>query len=71
MPPTPPPDGAVRPWPRPAALVNEEIRALWVGDAKVPADADRYLELLVEWAAAVRSEAARAEVMHTEVTEAA
>ena len=62
MSPTPPPDGAMRAWPRPAAVVNEEIRALWVGDARVPADEELYLSLLVEWAAAVRHEAARGDV---------
>lgn len=62
MPPTPPYDGTVRPWPRPAEVVNEEIRSLWVGDARGPADAGRYLELLVEWAAAVRGESLRGDV---------
>jgi hypothetical protein len=62
MPPTPPPDGVVRSWPRPAAVVNAEIRALWPGDVRVPVDEARYLELLVEWAAAVRGEASRGDV---------
>lgn len=67
MPPTPPPHGSVRS----AAVINEEIRGLWVGDVRVPTDADRYMELLVEWAAAVRSEAARAAAMQGDVRPAA
>lgn len=41
-----------------AAVVNEEIRALW-GDPRVQlvgADRDRYELLVAEWAAAVRAE---------------
>lgn len=62
MPPTPLPDGTVRSWPRPAEVVNAEIRGLWPEAAMVPVDEDRYLRLLVEWAAAVRGEAAQADV---------
>lgn len=62
MPPTPPPDGTVRSWPRPAAVVNQEIRALWPEGARGPVDEDRYRSLLVEWAAAHRGEAAQADV---------
>ena len=62
MPPAPLPDGTVRSWPRSAAVVNEEIRSLWPEGATVPVDEDRYLQLLVEWAAAVRSEAAARDV---------
>ena len=54
MPPTPPPDGTLRP----AAVVNEEIRALW-RDPRVRLSAEgraRLEGLYVEWAAAVRAE---------------
>jgi hypothetical protein len=55
MPPTPAaPDPA-----RPASVINEEIRTLveagWLGS-------EEYLELLVEWAAAQRSEGLRSDV---------
>lgn len=62
MSPSPLPDGTVRSWPRPADVVNAEIRGLWPEGAMVPVDEDRYLQLLVEWAAAMRGEAARADV---------
>lgn len=58
MPPTPVDRSSVRS----AAAINEEIRALWVGDVRVPADEERYRELLVEWAAAVRAEGLRGDV---------
>ncbi|MFF5567923.1 hypothetical protein ACFY7Z_19205 [Streptomyces sp. NPDC012623] len=43
---------------RSAAVVNEEIRALWTrsGGVLLPADQERYQRLLVEWAAAVRAD---------------
>lgn len=62
MPPTPADRSSVRAWPRSADVVNAEIRGLWPEGATVPVDEDRYLQLLVEWAAAVRGEAAQADV---------
>ncbi|MFF2502215.1 hypothetical protein ACFVTY_02280 [Streptomyces sp. NPDC058067] len=52
MPPTPPPDGTARP----AAAVNEEIRALVLecGGWLYGSSRDRYEQLVEEWAAAVR-----------------
>ncbi|MCT9092815.1 hypothetical protein N4G70_28675 [Streptomyces sp. ASQP_92] len=55
MPPTPASSGSARP----ASVINEEIRAL-VEDGGAGSDA--YLELLVEWAAAQRSEGLRSDV---------
>lgn len=54
MSPTPPTPGP----PRPAAVVNAEIRELWL-DPRVrltPEGRVRYEQLVVEWAAAVRGE---------------
>ena len=55
MSPNPQPDGAVRP----AAAVNEDIRALargaW-GRPTTDEERARYEQRLVEWAAAVRAE---------------
>ncbi|WP_181957458.1 hypothetical protein [Streptomyces paludis] len=47
---------------RTAAVINEEIRALWTrsGGGLRPADQERYQRLLVEWAAAVRADVAEA-----------
>ncbi|MEV5940658.1 hypothetical protein [Streptomyces sp. NPDC051994] len=59
MPPTPLPDGPVRPAPRTAALVNEEIRRLVEAGGL---GSDAYLRLLVEWAAAVRGAGSQADV---------
>lgn len=59
MPPTSSP-GSVRP----AALINEEIRALWFRAGGVLSTAEEraeYAALVVEWAAAVRVEGAVAE----------
>ncbi|MEW2549631.1 hypothetical protein AB0910_28340 [Streptomyces sp. NPDC047002] len=44
--------------PRSAADVNDRIRALWAGAGRVltPAEQERYQELLVEWAAAVKAD---------------
>ncbi|MFF0747309.1 hypothetical protein ACFYVL_43705 [Streptomyces sp. NPDC004111] len=59
MPPTPPAPGSVRP----AAVVNEDIRALWSrADERGlrPADERRYQDLLIEWADAVRAELIKA-----------
>ena len=55
------PDGALRSdGVRSVADVNRDIRKLWEGG--VLADKERYHQLLVEWAAAVRAEqAAKAE----------
>lgn len=56
MPPTTPPTRA-----RPAALINEEIRALWFRAGGVLSTADQraeYAALVVEWAEAVRVEGA-------------
>jgi hypothetical protein len=54
MPPTPAaPDPA-----RPASVINEEIRTL----VEAGGLSDAYLELLVEWAAAQRSEGLRSDV---------
>nr|WP_223184816.1 hypothetical protein [Streptomyces sp. CBMA152] len=58
MPPTPLPDGTVRP----SAVVNEEIRRLWEHAPLTPADEEHYRWLLVEWAEATRREAARGSV---------
>lgn len=51
---------------RSAAVVNAEIRALWLRAGGRLSEVERavYAELVVEWAAAVRAEAA-------EITEAA
>lgn len=58
MSPTPLPSGAVRP----AAVVNEDIRALWPrARAELTAEErEAYERLLVEWAAAVRAEVVEA-----------
>ncbi|MEW1719506.1 hypothetical protein [Streptomyces sp. NPDC093109] len=47
---------------RTAAVVNDEIRALWTrsGGRLRPADQERYQRLLVEWAAAVRADVVEA-----------
>ncbi|MEV7090602.1 hypothetical protein AB0O07_32800 [Streptomyces sp. NPDC093085] len=47
---------------RSAAVVNEEIRALWTraGSALTSAEQERYQRLLVEWAAAVRADVVEA-----------
>lgn len=43
--------------PRPAALVNAEIRALWLsGGTLAPQRRARYEALLAEWSAAIRAE---------------
>ncbi|MEV7654709.1 hypothetical protein AB0O39_11110 [Streptomyces anulatus] len=56
--PTPP---AVPPHARSLAVVNEEIRALLeAGGLVSPEGRRRYEELLVEWAAVVRGDAAEA-----------
>lgn len=55
MPPTPADCGSVRS----AAVINEEIRGLVEAGGL---GSDEYLALLVEWAAAQRGEAARADV---------
>lgn len=54
MPPTP----RRSPRPRAPAVVNEEIRALWVTSGGVLSAKQRaeYEQLLAEWAAAVRGE---------------
>ncbi|MFF7881083.1 hypothetical protein ACH40F_07600 [Streptomyces sp. NPDC020794] len=54
MSPTPLPSGAVRP----AAAVNEDIRALWprAGTELTAKERAKYERLLVEWAAAVRAD---------------
>ena len=60
MPPTPDRPGSVRS----AAVVNEEIRALWRRlDGRPVTEAERaeYNALVVEWAEAVRAEGAVAE----------
>jgi hypothetical protein len=44
------------PLPRPAAVVNAEIRALWAAGVLSAEDRVRYRVLLTEWAAAVRCE---------------
>jgi len=58
MSPTPLPSGAVRP----AAVVNEDIRALWprAGTELTAKERAKYERLLVEWAAAVRAEVVEA-----------
>lgn len=58
MPPNPLASGRVRP----AAAVNEDIRALWprAGRELTVAERARYERLLVEWAAAVRAEVVEA-----------
>ncbi|MCF3960917.1 hypothetical protein [Streptomyces fuscigenes] len=48
------------PSPRPAAVVNAEIRALWGRGQLTAAERAAYQRLLVEWAAAVRGEVAQA-----------
>ncbi|MET9361522.1 hypothetical protein ABZX93_11450 [Streptomyces sp. NPDC006632] len=55
MPPTPADCGS----PRPASVINEEIRGLVEAGGPV---SDAYQQLLVEWAAAVRGEATRDDV---------
>ncbi|MER0444402.1 hypothetical protein ABR738_07405 [Streptomyces sp. Edi4] len=47
---------------RPADVVNTEIRSLWEqSDGRLsPDEEERYRRLLIEWAAAVRSDAAQA-----------
>jgi hypothetical protein len=47
---------------RSAAAVNLKIRALWAraGSSLSPEEQERYQRLLVEWAAAVRSEVVEA-----------
>ena len=47
---------------RPAAVVNEEIRALWQrsGGVLTPEGQREYERLLVEWAAAVRADVVEA-----------
>ncbi|MFD5631569.1 hypothetical protein [Streptomyces sp. NPDC127072] len=54
MSPTPPPLGL----PRPAAVVNADIRALWLdaGGRLTAAERRRYEALLEEWADAVRDD---------------
>lgn len=58
MPPTPPPRGSVRS----AAVVNEEIRALWQqADGTLnPEQRARYGRLLEDWEQAVRAEVTEA-----------
>lgn len=49
--------------PRPAAVVNEEIRAFWLrldGRAPSAAESAEYEALLAEWAAAMRGEVTEA-----------
>jgi len=49
------------PSPRPAAVVNEQIRALWARGGRLSqAEQEAYHRLLVEWAAAVREECVQA-----------
>ncbi|MFE4862151.1 hypothetical protein [Streptomyces sp. NPDC056670] len=55
MPRTPAAPGSARP----AAVINAQIRGLVDGGGL---GSDEYLELLVEWAVAVRSEGLRADV---------
>ncbi|MFJ9214214.1 hypothetical protein [Streptomyces sp. NPDC102264] len=57
MPTTPDPGSA-----RPAATINQDIRALWTraGNTLGPADRDEYHRLLIEWASAVRDDVAEA-----------
>ncbi|MFK0181872.1 hypothetical protein ACIQVR_38670 [Streptomyces xanthochromogenes] len=55
MPVTPASSGSVRP----AAVINDEIRGLVEAGGL---GSDEYLELLVEWEAAVRSEGLRSDV---------
>lgn len=58
MSPTPLPSGAVRP----AAAVNEDIRALWPrqGTQLTAEEREAYDRLLEEWAAAVRAKVTEA-----------
>ena len=58
MSPTPLASGRVRP----AAVVNEEIRALWprTGRELTAEERAEYEQLLVEWAAALRAEVVEA-----------
>lgn len=58
MPPTPPGLGPARP----AAVVNEEIRGLWLraGGTLSAAERREYELLLIEWAAAVRAKVVEA-----------
>ncbi|WP_338676401.1 hypothetical protein V1460_28060 [Streptomyces sp. SCSIO 30461] len=46
---------------RSADQINQEIRALWAGGQLAVEDEVRYQCLVVEWAAAERSERARGE----------
>ncbi|MFJ4926801.1 hypothetical protein [Streptomyces sp. NPDC088736] len=58
MSPTPPASGQ----PRPAAVVNEDIRALWPAAGRELGECERarYELLLAEWADAVRAEVVEA-----------
>lgn len=58
MPPTPPASGLLRS----AAVVNEEIRALWPAAGRELGECERarYERLLAEWADAVRAEVVEA-----------
>ena len=58
MSPSPAPSGSVRS----AAVVNEDIRALWrdAGGELTEAEQERYWRLLEEWVAAVRADVAEA-----------
>jgi hypothetical protein len=58
MPPTTPPTRA-----RPAAVINHDIRLLWLaaGGHPTPDQSHRYQQLVIEWATAVRAEQAAAE----------
>ena len=58
MSPSPLPSGAVRP----AAVVNEDIRALWprAGTQLTAEERAEYEALLVEWAAAIKAEVVEA-----------
>ena len=47
---------------RPAAVVNDAIRALWPAGAVEPTDPAAYQRLLVEWAEAVKAEKAGQEL---------
>jgi len=58
MSPSPLPSGAVRP----AAVVNEDIRALWpcARTELTAEEREAYERLLVEWAAAIKAEVVEA-----------
>lgn len=62
MPPTPLPPGLARSAARPAAVVNEEIRQLWLDPRVRLSDEGRAAleRLYEEWAAAVRAEVVEA-----------